>query len=316
MSFAMIFPGQGAQSVGMLKQLAETYPEVRDSFTEASDALGADLWKLSQEGPEEQLNRTEWTQPALLTAGVAVWRVWQGRGGPQPDLMAGHSLGEYAALVAAGSLAFDEAVKLVQFRGQAMQEAVPEGSGAMAAILGLDDDQVAEVCGKAADEEVVEPVNFNSPGQVVIAGHKGAVERAIAEAKAAGAKRAMPLPVSVPSHCRLMGSAAEAMAKRLADVAIEMPAVPVIHNFNVEVEHNASGIRDALVAQLNHPVRWVETIEAMQERGIQAVVEAGPGKVLCGLNRRIDRRMPAHPVMDPESLDKALEALSGENGSD
>ncbi|MCP1726870.1 [acyl-carrier-protein] S-malonyltransferase [Natronospira proteinivora] len=310
MPFAMIFPGQGSQSVGMLAELAESQRLIKDCFIEASDALDADLWKLSQEGPDEALNRTEWTQPALLAAGVAVWRVWRDQGGPTPDYLAGHSLGEYAALVAAGALDFAEAVRLVQFRGQAMQKAVPEGSGAMAAILGLEDEQVTEVCGKAAEGQVVEPVNFNSPGQVVIAGNKEAVDRAIAEAEAAGAKRAMRLPVSVPSHCRLMGPAVEAMAERLRSVNIQAPKIPVIHNFNVAPEPTPSGIRDALVAQLNHPVRWVETIEAFQERGVESVVEAGPGKVLCGLNRRIDRRMPALPVMDPKTLEKALEQFA------
>lgn len=310
MSFAMIFPGQGSQSVGMLAELAETAPRVLETYEEASEALQADLWKLVQEGPEEQLNRTEWTQPALLAAGVSVWRVWQASGGPAPAVMAGHSLGEYSALVAAGALDFSDAVRLVQFRGQAMQEAVPEGQGAMAAVLGLDDAQVIEVCGKAAGDEVVEAVNFNSPGQVVIAGHKTAVERAVKEAEAAGAKRAMMLPVSVPSHCRLMRPAAEAMATRLADVAVRVPEIPVIHNFNVQSEDEAGAIRDALVAQLNHPVRWVETIEALQNRGAGSVIEAGPGKVLCGLNRRIDRRMPALPVHDAASLEKALESVA------
>ena len=310
MSFAMIFPGQGSQSVGMLADLAESDAQVREAFDEASEALEADLWKLVQEGPESQLNRTEWTQPALLAAGVAVWRVWQAHDGPVPAMMAGHSLGEYSALVAAGALDFSDAVRLVRFRGQAMQEAVPEGQGAMAAVLGLDDAQVIEVCGKAAGEEVVEAVNFNSPGQVVVAGHKTAVERAVKEAEAAGAKRAMMLPVSVPSHCRLMRPAAEAMAARLADVTVKVPEIPVIHNFNVESEDEAGAIREALVAQLNHPVRWVETIEAIQNRGADRVVEAGPGKVLSGLNRRIDRRMPALPVFDAASLAKALEGLA------
>lgn len=311
MSFAMIFPGQGSQSVGMLAELAESASQVRATFDEASEALQADLWQLVQDGPEDRLNRTEWTQPALLAAGVSVWRVWQANDGPEPALMAGHSLGEYSALVAAGALDFRDAIRLVQFRGQAMQEAVPEGQGAMAAVLGLDDAQVIEVCGKAAGDEVVEAVNFNSPGQVVIAGHKSAVERAVKEAEAAGAKRAMLLPVSVPSHCRLMRPAAEAMADRLAEVDVQVPGIPVIHNFNVASESDAGAIREALVAQLNHPVRWVETIEALQNRGAEKVIEAGPGKVLSGLNRRIDRRMPALPIFDPASLEKALEGVAG-----
>lgn len=311
MEFAMVFPGQGAQSVGMLAELAQVRPEVEATFREASDALGEDLWTLVQEGPEERLNRTEWTQPALLTAAVAVWRVWRERGGPEPCALAGHSLGEYSALVAAGALEFSDAVRLVQFRGQVMQEAVPEGEGAMAAILGLEDAQVAEVCTAAAQGEVVEPVNYNAPGQVVIAGAKTAVERAIAGAQEAGAKRAMALPVSVPSHCQLMKPAADRMAERLGEVRLSSPRLPVIHNHDVSVHEDAGGIRDALVAQLHNPVRWVETVSKLQKTGAEAIVESGPGKVLAGLNRRIARRMPVHAVFDEETLEKALEALQG-----
>lgn len=309
MEFAMVFPGQGAQSVGMLASLAEAHPQVEATFREASDALDADLWALVREGPEERLNQTEWTQPALLAAGVAVWRVWQERSGPEPRALAGHSLGEYSALVAAGALDFSEAVRLVQFRGRVMQEAVPEGEGAMAAVLGLDDEQVAEICAAAAQGEVVEPVNYNAPGQVVIAGAHTAVERAIAGAKEAGAKRAMPLPVSVPSHCRLMKPAAERLAERLAEVSFATPRLPVIHNRDVARHEDAAGIRDVLVAQLYNPVRWVETVGALQDSGAEALVEAGPGKVLAGLNRRIARRMPVHAVLDEDSMNKALEAV-------
>lgn len=308
MSVAFVFPGQGSQAVGMLGGMADN-AAVRDTFKEASEALGYDLWALAQEGPESELNRTEKTQPALLAAGVAMWRAWQARDGVPAACMAGHSLGEYTALVAAGALDFATAVKLVEFRGQAMQAAVPEGTGAMAAVLGLDDDAVRAACEQAAQGEVVAPVNFNSPGQVVIAGNKAAVERAIEACKAAGAKRALPLPVSVPSHCSLMQPAAEKMAERLADVEFRAPQVPVIHNVDVAAHSSADEIRAALVAQLDHPVRWVETVQAMAAQGVDRLVEFGPGKVLAGLNRRIDRAMDVKPVFDPAGLDAALEAM-------
>lgn len=306
MSLGFIFPGQGSQAVGMLAELGETHPEVKAAFGEAGEALGYDLWRLVQDGPEERLNRTEVTQPAMLAAGVAVWRVWQARGGPEPAAMAGHSLGEYSALVCADSIDFTAAVSLVAERGRLMQEAVPAGVGAMAAILGLDDDGVIGICDQAAGDEVVSAVNFNAPGQVVVAGHRDAVARTIAAAKEAGAKRAVELPVSVPSHCALMGPASEALAERLGRIEVRAPRIPVLHNADVAAYDDPAAIRDALARQVNHPVRWVETIEAMTGRGVDRLVEAGPGKVLVGLNKRIARRMPARPVFDPDSLAEAL----------
>ncbi|MCH8503719.1 MAG: ACP S-malonyltransferase [Ectothiorhodospiraceae bacterium] len=303
---AFVFPGQGSQSLGMLSELAQSSSEVRDTFAEASEALGEDLWKLTQEGPEEVLNRSDRTQPAMLAAGVAVWRAWIGREGAQPDFMAGHSLGEYTALVCAGALEFSEAVTLVAERGRFMQEAVPEGQGAMAAILGLDDAAVRKVCAESAQGEVVEAVNFNAPGQVVVAGNRAAVERACEAAKAAGAKRALPLPVSVPSHCALMRPASERLAQILADVRISTPAVPVVHNVDISLATDANAIRERLVQQLYQPVRWVETVEWLAAQGVTRLVEAGPGKVLAGLTKRIDKSLTAIPVMDPASLDKAL----------
>jgi [acyl-carrier-protein] S-malonyltransferase len=308
-NFSMVFPGQGSQSVGMLKELAETYPAVQQTFDEASEALNFDLWKLVQEGPVEQLNQTQNTQPAMLAAGVAVWRIWQTAGGAKPAVMAGHSLGEYSALVCADALGFIDAISLVAERGRFMQEAVPEGSGGMAAILGLDDDQVREVCGKAATSEVVEAVNYNSPGQVVIAGSKAAVARACELAKAAGAKRALPLPVSVPSHCALMKPAAERLRERLATLEIKTPGIPVLHNVNVSEAADAQSIRESLAQQLYSPVRWVETIQAISARGIHILVEAGPGKVLIGLNKRIDSKLNSLAVFNPDGLSAALEAL-------
>lgn len=310
MSYAFVFPGQGSQSIGMLADLATTHAEIRETFDEASDALGYDLWKLVQEGPEADLNRTERTQPALLAAGVATWRVLKENGVSRPVVMAGHSLGEYTALVCADALGFRDAVQLVQFRGQAMQQAVPAGTGAMAAILGLADDDVRAVCDEAANGDVVSAVNFNAPGQVVIAGNKTAVERTIELAKEKGAKRAIELPVSVPSHCSLMQPAAEQMRERLADVSISAPKIPVIHNVDVETHAEPDDIRAALVAQLHSPVRWVETIEKMSDDGILVVAECGPGKVLAGLNRRIDKSMGVLPVFDIDSLNKALDELA------
>lgn len=304
---SFVFPGQGSQSVGMLADLATTHPMVGDTFSEASAALGFDLWKLVQEGPKADLNNTENTQPAMLAAGVAVWRVWQKEGGIAASVMAGHSLGEYSALVCAGALDFTDAVKLVAERGRLMQEAVPQGSGAMAAILGLDDDKVREVCAEAAQGDVVEAVNFNAPGQVVVAGSATAVERLTGLAKAAGAKRALPLPVSVPSHCSLMKPAAEKLAKRLAQTQINVPSVPVFHNASVESTDDPDAIRSMLALQLYSPVRWAETVRAIDSSGVDILIEAGPGKVLAGLNKRIVRTMQAMPVFDSESLDKALE---------
>ena len=307
--FSMVFPGQGSQSVGMLSDLSDTFPVVAQTFAEASDVLGYDLWELAQKGPIESLNQTEKTQPAMLASGVAVWRIWQEQQGPAPKLMAGHSLGEYSALVCAGALMFPDAVKLVSERGRFMQTAVPEGSGSMAAILGLEDEVVREVCRSAASGEVVEAVNFNSPGQVVIAGAKDAVERACDLAKEAGAKRAMPLPVSVPSHCALMRPAAERLSEQLAAISISPPAIPVLHNVNVEQVADADGIRELLAAQLYSPVRWVETVQKMAASGCSSLMEAGPGKVLAGLTKRIDRTLAGLPVHDTKSLNQALETL-------
>ncbi|MFV8833813.1 ACP S-malonyltransferase [Aquisalimonas sp. APHAB1-3] len=304
---AFVFPGQGSQSVGMLGELAEHTSVVADTFAEASDALGRDLWDLVRNGPEDQLNSTDITQPAMLAAGVAVWRALQEKGAPAPAYLAGHSLGEYSALVCGGALAFPEAVALVAERGRLMQEAVPQGQGAMAAILGLDDEQVRQVCADAAQGDVVEAVNFNAPGQVVIAGGASAVERAVTAAKAAGAKRAMPLPVSVPSHCALMEPAAEKLAQRLRDVAVQAPTIPVVHNVDVAPCDDPDGIRDRLVRQLHRPVRWVETVEFLAGHGVGTLVECGPGKVLAGLTRRIDKSLDAVAVFDPDSLNKALD---------
>ncbi len=310
MKLAFVFPGQGSQSVGMLNALAGEFPQVAETFAEASQALGYDLWAVVERGPEEKLNQTEVTQPAMLTTGVAVWRAWRAQGGAMPAMMAGHSLGEYTALVCAEALGFADAVKLVADRGRFMQQAVPAGQGGMAAILGLDDDAVRKVCADAAQGEVLEPVNFNSPGQVVIAGTASAVARGVEQAKAAGAKRALPLPVSVPSHCRLMRPAAQQMAQRLAGVDIRVPKVPVIHNVHVKSESTADGIRDALVRQIESPVRWVETVRAMLGLGATRFVECGPGKVLTGLNKRIDKQAETLAVYDAATLRAALEAVA------
>ena len=305
---AFVFPGQGSQAVGMLAELASAYPAVSDTFAEASAALGFDLWRLVQDGPAEELNLTHNTQPAMLAAGIAVWRAWEREGGPSPAFLAGHSLGEYTALVAGGAIGFADAVRLVAERGRLMQAAVPEGTGAMAAILGLDDDQVRAACVQAAAGEVVEAVNFNSPGQVVIAGHSGAVARAVEAAKAAGAKRAVALPVSVPSHCALMRPAAEQLALRLAAATVRVPATPVLHNVDVSVAQTADAVRDRLARQLHSPVRWVETVQRLVAEGVTLVVEAGPGKVLAGLNKRIDKNLESVAVFDPAGLAAALEA--------
>jgi [acyl-carrier-protein] S-malonyltransferase len=304
---AYVFPGQGSQSVGMLAELAGEYPQVQAVFAEASTRLDYDLWALVQQGPEDDLNRTDRTQPAMLAAGVAVWRVLSAAGAPQPQLLAGHSLGEYTALVCAGALDFGDAIALVSDRGRFMQEAVPQGEGAMAAILGLDDDTVSRVCAEAADGEVVEAVNFNAPGQVVIAGSTAAVSRAIEAAKAAGAKRALPLPVSAPSHCALMRPASERLAERLAQVDVRAPRVPVLHNVDVSVCSDPQGIRERLVRQLYSPVRWVETVQAMAGQGVTKLAECGPGKVLAGLNKRIVREIDALAVFDPAGVQKLLE---------
>ncbi|GMR08545.1 MAG: ACP S-malonyltransferase [Gammaproteobacteria bacterium] len=294
----------------MLSALASEHPVVSETFATASDVLDYDLWQLVSEGPEEDLNQTDRTQPAMLAAGVATWRVFQQQHAIRPEIMAGHSLGEYTALVCAGSLAFEDAVGVVADRGRFMQEAVPAGSGAMAAILGLDDDKVTEVCRQSALDEVLSPVNFNSPGQVVIAGNTEAVNRAAELARSCGAKRAIILPVSVPSHCALMKPAADRLKERLDGVQFAQPDVPVIHNTVVEAYVNGNEIRNALVSQLFSPVRWVETIRYFGNMGVDILIECGPGKVLTGLNKRIDREMAAFPVFDPATLGKATAAIA------
>lgn len=307
MGVGFIFPGQGSQAIGMLSELAEHYPLVIETFAQASDVLNYDLWRLVQAGPETDLNDTRHTQPAMLAAGVAVWRVWQARHGAAPTAMAGHSLGEYTALVCAQALDFKTAVALVAKRGQSMQAAVPAGDGAMAAILGLDDNAVRDACGEAAQGDVVEAVNFNAPGQVVIAGQTSAVMRAIDAAKKAGAKRAVLLPVSVPSHCALMKPAAKSLAVVLAQVEIAPPIFPVINNCDAIAYTDASSIRDGLTRQLYSPVRWVDSVKALEQKNIRFFVEAGPGKVLTGLGKRIASGLPVYPVFDTSSLITALE---------
>lgn len=303
---AIVFPGQGSQSVGMLTELYQQYPIVQATFSEASAALGYDLWDLVANGPEADLNETHRTQPALLTASVAVWRLWQQQNGAVPSYFAGHSLGEYSALVCAGVLSLADAVKLVEKRGQYMQQAVPAGVGAMSAIIGLDDAAIAKACAEAAQGEVVAPVNYNSPGQVVIAGHKAAVERAGEACKAAGAKRALPLPVSVPSHCALMRPAAEQLAVDLAALTFTTPAIPVVNNVDVQSAADAAEIKDALVRQLYSPVRWTETIEFLAAQGVTEVLELGAGKVLSGLIKRINKELATGSVNDAASLSAAL----------
>ncbi len=303
--FAIVFPGQGSQAIGMLGDLAEQYDVVNQTFAEASDVLGYDLWALVQNGPVEDLNQTFRTQPALLAASVAIWRVWQELGFEQPEVLAGHSLGEYSALVCAGVIDFKQAISLVELRGKAMQEAVPAGTGAMFAIIGLDDESIAKACEEAAQGEVVSPVNFNSPGQVVIAGQKDAVERAGALCKEAGAKRALPLPVSVPSHCALMKPAAERLAIALAEIEFNTPQIPVINNVDVVAETDPAKIKDALVRQLYSPVRWTEGVEKMNDLGVEKLLEMGPGKVLTGLTKRIVKTLDAAAVNDIASLEAA-----------
>lgn len=306
MSFAVIFPGQGSQSVGMLAELAARDPAIERTFSEASDVLGYDLWRLAQEGPETELGLTENTQPAMLAAGVAVYRAWQDRGGSLPVAMAGHSLGEYTALVCAGRIGFREAISLVRHRGRLMQRAVPAGEGAMAAILGLDDEQVTQACMAGAQGEVVAPINYNCPGQVVIAGQSAAVARALEAANSLGARRAVMLDVSVPSHCALMNSAAEELAERLRALEIGPGEMPVFHNVDARSRDDADQVRAALIQQLSQPVRWSDCVLAMRDIGATLFVEMGPGKVLTGLVRRIDRGLQAAACLDPDSLDAAL----------
>lgn len=308
MKLAIVFPGQGSQSAGMMQGFADN-AAVRQTFDAAGTALGQDLWKLVADGPAEDLNQTVNTQPVMLTAAYAMFQAWRAAGGPNAVVMAGHSLGEYTALTAAGALAFTDAVPLVRFRAQAMQEAVPAGVGGMAAVLGLDDDAVRAVCAEAAQGEVVEAVNFNAPSQVVIAGHKTAVERACALAKAKGAKRALVLPVSAPFHASLLQPAADKLRDKLAQVTIGVPQVPVIHNFDVATHASADAIRQVLAMQAARPVRWVETVQKMVEMNVTHVVEIGPGKVLQGLVKRIAPSIQALAVSDGASLSAALEAI-------
>ena len=306
MKFAFVFPGQGSQAVGMMAAYGDD-PIIRETFAEASGALGFDLWDMVANGPADVLNQTVNTQPAMLAAAVAVYRLWLARGGHVPALMAGHSLGEYSALTCAGALAFADAIRLVRLRAEAMQSAVPEGVGAMAAVLGLDDDGVRAVCAEAARDEVLEAVNFNSPGQVVIAGNKAAVERGMALAKEKGAKRALPLPVSVPSHCALMKPAAEQLRAALATIEVRAANVPVLHNADVAAHDTADAIRDALARQLYSPVRWVESMYALRDQGVQLIAECGPGKVLAGLNKRTLEGVPTVAIADAATLADVLE---------
>jgi len=305
MNFAFVFPGQGSQSVGMMAAYGES-AVIRQAFAEASEALGEDLWQMVANGPAEVLAQTVNTQPLMLTAGIAVYREWIARGGALPSLVAGHSLGEYSALVAAGALDFQEAVKLVRLRAQAMQEAVPQGEGAMAALLGLDEAVAVEACAEAAQGEVVSAANLNSPGQIVIAGARAAVERAMAAAKARGAKRAVLLPVSAPFHCALMKPAAERLQERLADIEVRVPTIPVLNNVDVAVEADPLRIKDALVRQAYSPVRWIETVQEIARRGATHVFECGPGKVLAGMTKRIEGSLQGAAIADAASLEEIL----------
>ena len=308
MKLALIFPGQGSQSVGMMGSFADV-TAVRETFVEASDILGQDMWQLAAEGPVEELNSTVNTQPLMLTAGYAVYRAWTAAGGEPPVIVAGHSLGEYTALVAAGVMAFKDALPLVRFRAQSMQEAVPVGTGAMAAILGLDDGSVCKACSEAAQGEVVEAVNFNAPNQVVIAGHKAAVERAAALAKSMGAKRAVLLPVSAPFHSSLLKPAADRLEQYLETVAVLAPKISVINNVDVQTETDSAKIRNALARQACNPVRWVEVIKAIASTGVTHVAECGPGKVLAGMTKRIDGNLHGLALADATSLEQAMQTL-------
>ena len=313
---AFVFPGQGSQSVGMLAELAGRHAVVREAFAEAGEGAGVDLWTLSQEGPEEQLNRTEFTQPALLAAGVAAWRAWQAASGARPAVLAGHSLGEYAALVAAGSLSLGDAARLVRLRGQLMQEAVPAGTGAMAAVLGADDALVEQACREASGDGIVVPANYNSPGQIVIGGHAAAVDRAIALLADRGVRKAVKLAVSVPSHTPLMREAANRLSSAMADVAWREPELPVVQNVDAEVHEGIQSIRDALVRQLYLPVQWTACVQALAARGATRIAECGPGKVLTGLARRIDKTLDARALGHPADLDAALaDWADGNSGS-
>ncbi|MGN6513966.1 MAG: ACP S-malonyltransferase [Lysobacteraceae bacterium] len=302
---AFVFPGQGSQSLGMLGELASQHALVRDAFAEASEGAGADLWALSQDGPEEQLNRTEFTQPALLAAGVAVWRAWLQQGGPRPALLAGHSLGEYSALVAAGALSLHDGARLVRLRGQLMQDAAPAGTGAMAAVLGADDALVEAVCTEASGDGVVVPANYNSPGQIVIGGQATAVDRALALLAERGVRKAVRLAVSVPSHTPLMREAADRLAVAMDDIAWQAPALPVVQNVDAQVHADVAAIRDALVRQLHLPVQWTACVQALAARGATRIGECGPGKVLTGLVKRIDKALDARALATPADFDAA-----------
>lgn len=308
-NLAFVFPGQGSQKIGMLAALANLYPVVIETFSEASSVLGYDLWDLVQNGSQDEINLTERTQPLLLTASVAIWRVWQQSDGVQPAFMTGHSLGEWSALVCAGVVAFADAVRLVQQRGKFMQEAVPAGQGAMAAIIGLDDALIIEACKKAAQGEVVTAVNFNSPGQVVIAGTAAAVERACILCKEAGAKRALPLPVSAPFHTSLMRPAADKLAEQIRTTLFSVPIIPVVHNVTARTEADPEKIKDLMIEQIYSAVRWVECVNTLCEQGISVTVECGPGKVLSGLNKRINKELHALSMEAPEEVTSALEAF-------
>ncbi|GAB3365255.1 ACP S-malonyltransferase [Lysobacter rhizosphaerae] len=303
---AFVFPGQGSQSLGMLGELAATHAVVREAFAEASEGAGVDLWTLSQDGPDEQLNRTEFTQPALLAAGVAAWRAWQKQGGAQPSVLAGHSLGEYTALVAAGTLSLREGARLVRLRGQLMQDAAPAGTGAMAAVLGAEDELVLEVCKAASGEEIVVPANFNSPGQIVIGGHAAAVDKALAMLGERGVRKAVKLAVSVPSHTPLMREAANRLAEAMNDLHWHAPRLPVVQNVDAEVHDGVESIRGALVRQLYLPVQWTGCVQALSARGIVRVAECGPGKVLAGLIKRIDKSLDARAIGTNAEFESAL----------
>ncbi|WP_240124945.1 ACP S-malonyltransferase [Thermomonas alba] len=304
---ALVFPGQGSQSVGMLAELSELYPSVKETFAEASDGAGVDLWALSQGGPEEMLGRTEYTQPALLAAGIAVWRLWQAHGGAQPVVLAGHSLGEYTALVAAGALSLRDGAHLVRIRGQLMQDAAPAGTGAMAAVLGAEDALVEAVCTEASGAQVVVPANYNSPGQIVIGGDAAAVDRALALLQEKGVRKAVKLAVSVPSHTPLMRDAANRLAEAMAGLTWTLPALPVVQNVDARVHDTLDGIRDALVRQLYLPVQWTACVQALAARGVTRVGECGPGKVLTGLVKRIDKALDARALGTPAELSAAIE---------
>ncbi|MGV8961690.1 MAG: ACP S-malonyltransferase [Stenotrophomonas sp.] len=304
---AFVFPGQGSQSLGMLAELAELYPQIRETFAEASEGAGVDLWALSQGGPEEQLNRTEYTQPALLAAGIAVWRLWQDQRGARPALLAGHSLGEYTALVAAGALTLHDGAHLVRLRGQLMQQAAPAGVGAMAAVLGAEDALVLEVCEQAAGSQVLVPANFNSPGQIVIGGDAAAVDRALALLAERGVRKAVKLAVSVPSHTPLMREAANRLAEAMAGMQWQLPALPVVQNVDAKVHDGVDAIRQTLVQQLYMPVQWTGCVQALAARGVTRVAECGPGKVLTGLVKRIDKSIEGRSLATPADFGGALD---------